>query len=204
MSRASYQRQSSDHSVSYLIEPIPASKARAFGAGPVMLAAQTVVIFLLGLIPGALVGAMAGSAGLGVALLVAAGIAVVFVQWMRSRNARMYGQRQSAKVVVQLDAVRVEKGGDVVNIPRDRIRRVVVGNTYDENLEAQPATLVASPSTGQMAGAAIRANVDQKAPAFCYSISFHHDNSATLVVDGLDGLTARNLVDDFGRDFGMG
>lgn len=205
MTRANYSRNESGNAIVYAITPIPASQASAFGAGPVMLALQAVVIFFLGLIPGGLVGAavFSGNTQIVAALIVAAGITVLFVRWMRRYKARTMGTRQKAQVSIQDDAVHIARPDGAATVPIKAIRRLVIGNTYEKNLAPETTIIKANPSTGQVAGAAIRANVDQKLPQFCFSLELQHGNDSNLIADGLDELTVSNLCDDLGRDLQM-
>jgi hypothetical protein len=58
-------------------------------------------------------------------------------------------------------------------------------------------------SAGQVAGAAIRANIDQKLPQFCFSLELQYGNESRLIADGLDELTVSNLLDDMSKDLQM-
>ncbi len=200
MTRANYDRNESGTAVVYDIVPIPASEAKAFGSGPVMLVAQTIVIFLLGLIPAFVIGSFFGGLSFLVIVLIAVGIPVFFVRWMRSYKAKTMGTRQKAQVSIQDAAVRISRQGSTVTAPAEQIRRLLIGNTYDKNCAPDITTVTTNASTGQFAGAAIRANVDQKLPQFCFSLELHYGNESTLIADGLDELTASNLLDDMSKD----
>lgn len=197
MARANYQRNETGNAIVYEVIPIPASQAVVFGSGKTMLVAQTVVIFLLGLIPAFVIGSMTN--GL-VIIVIAVGIPVFFVRWMLRYKAKTLGTRQKAQVSIQDKAVRISRADGDVTVPSSDIRRLLIGNTYDRNRAPDVTTIRTNPSTGQIAGDAIRANVDQKLPQFCYSLELHYGNQDKLIADGLDELTATNLLDDLSKD----
>lgn len=200
MIRANYSRNEAGGAIVYDIFPIPAADAAVFGSGRVMLALQTVIIFLLGLIPAFVVGSLFGSFEVPAIVLIALGIPVLFVRWMRGYKAKTLGTRHKAQVSIQDDAVRIARPDGAVAVAAKDIRRMLLGNTYDRNRAPDSTLVVGRPSTGQIAGAAIRANVDQKTPQFCFSLELQHGNESSLIADGLDELTANNLLDDMGRD----
>jgi hypothetical protein len=201
MARANFDRNESDEAIVYDIVPIPVSLARTFGSGPTMLVLQTIVVFFLGLIPAFLLGAVVG--GVFTIVAVAVAIPVFFVRWMRGYQARTLGTRQKAQVSIRDDAVRISRQDGTVTVPVKQIRRLLIGNTYDKNCAPDNMVVTTDASTGQVAGAAIRANLNQKLPQFCFSLELQHGNDSALIVDGLDELTASNLFDDMSRDLQM-
>lgn len=203
MTRANYNRNESGNAIVYDIAPIPASEATAFGSGPIMLTLQAILIFLLALIPGALIGSSFNRLFVPITLLIAAGITAFFVRWMRSYKAKTMGTRQKAQVSIQEDAVHISRPDGKATVSTKAIRRLVIGNTYEKNLAPESTIIKSNPSTGQIAGAAIRANIDRKLPKFCFSLELQHGNDSKLIADGLDELTASNLCDDMGRDLQM-
>lgn len=203
MSRATFDRSQSGNAIVYDIAPIPLSQAKAFGSGPIMLALQTVVIFFLGLIPAFLIGYLFGRASTIVTIVIAIAIPVFFVRWMCRYKAKTMGTRQKARVSIQDDTVRIAREDGAVTVPAKQIRRLLIGNTYDKNCAPDNMVVTTEASTGQVGGAAIRANLDRKLPQFCYSLELQHGNESTLIVDGLDELTASNLLDDMSKDLQM-
>jgi hypothetical protein len=203
MTRANYDRNQSGNAVVYDIVPIPASKATAFGSGSAMLVGQTIVIFLLGLIPAFVIGSFFGGLSSLVILLIAVAIPVFFVRWMRSYKARTLGTRQEAQVSIQDNAVRISRQDGTVTVPAGKVRRLLIGNTYDKNCAPDPMIVTSNASAGQVAGAAIRANIDQKLPQFCFSLELQYGNESRLIADGLDELTVSNLLDDMSKDLQM-
>ena len=104
---------------------------------------------------------------------------------------------------IQEDAVHISRPDGKATVAAKTIRRLVIGNTYEKNLAPESTIIKSNPSTGQFAGAATRANIDQKLPKFCFSLELHHGNDSALIADGLDELTASNLCNDMGRDLQM-
>ncbi len=199
MSRANFNRNESGSAIVYDIVPIPADQVKVIGSGTTALVLQTVVIFFLGLIPTFLLALAIGV----FAIPVAIAIPVLFWRWSVRHKSRALGTRQKAQVSIQDDTIRIAREDGTVTVPAKQIRRLLIGNTYDKNRGPDDLIVTTNPSTGQIAGAAMRANLQQKLPKFCFSLELQHGNDTALIVDGLDELTASNLLDDMSKDLQM-
>jgi hypothetical protein len=197
--RANFDRNESGNAIVYDIVPIPADQVKVFGSGTTTLVLQTIVVFFLGLIPTFLLAFVVGI----FAIPVAIAIPVLFWRWSRRKIAQLMGTRKKAQVSIQDDALRIAREDGTVTVPAKQIRRLLIGNTYDKNRGPDDLIVTTNPSTGQIAGAAMRANLQQKIPKFCFSLELQHGNDTSLIVDGLDELTANNLLDDMSRDLQM-
>lgn len=197
--RANFDRNESGNAIVYDIVPIPADQIKVFGSGTTTLVLQTIVIFFLGLIPTFLLALAVGF----LAIPVAIAIPVLFWRWSLRHKARSLGTRQKAQVSIQDDTIRISREDGTVTVPAKQIRRLLIGNTYDKNSAPDSMVVTTNPSTGQIAGAAMRANLQQKIPKVCFSLELQHGNESALIVDGLDELTASNLLDDMSKDLQM-
>lgn len=204
--RANFIRNESGGAIVYDITPIPAGAIKVYGAGPIMLGIQTFIIFLVALFfSGILM-----LAGLGaISPVIFLGVPAVFLYFMIRHRQKTRGTREPAQVQIKSDAVHVTRRSGTTTVPVANVRRLVIGNTYDENSipggGGASTTVELNPGGAKVVGDQIRhateANIAKKMPGYCYTLELQHANDNTLIADGLDELTATNLLDDMSKDF---
>jgi hypothetical protein len=125
---------------------------KVVGLGPVMLTMQTGVVFLLGLIPGAVVGAVLGGAstageGFVAIVVAAAGLAWLFRRWMTRKKSEALGTREPARISIGSSDVHIERAGRSVagQAIRDNINRRMPQSCFTVTLHhANDSKLIAA------------------------------------------------------------
>ncbi|WP_066781791.1 hypothetical protein [Sphingomonas sp. CCH5-D11] len=111
---------------------------------------------------------------------------------MYRRSARGYGSRSTSLVTIGDGDVSIKRGLRSVVVPRAAIRRLRYFNTASD---MAPVAYDYSAAHAQLA-AESHAAVEKH----CWGVQLDHGNQTDTVVDGLDVVTAQNLLEDLSRD----
>ncbi len=163
-----------------------------------LLIVQSVFIFFGALVFGL---AFSGIFGFSIFPLPPFVVTPLFVIKMRKYKAKTTGTREPALASIRDGGVQVTRRSGTSTVPAELIRRLVIGNTYDQN--RVPGTSKYVTSAAQAHGIAVRERVDAILTRVSFTLELQHDNDRTLIVDGLDKLTADNLLGDMSKNLQM-